>query len=48
MSIIILIITHIYHSFIDSLSAHTIQINLNIIFYMHVELSPTNAVYIKV
>ena len=36
---------YVYHALIDSLSAHTIHINLNTIF--HVEQSLTKAVYIK-
>ena len=37
----ILIITYIYHVLINALSAHMIHINLNMIFYTHVEYSPT-------
>ena len=33
---------YIYHALIDALSAHMIHINLNMIFYTHVEHSPTN------
>ena len=32
---------YIYHELINALSAHIIHINLNIIFYTHVEHSPT-------
>ena len=32
---------YIYHVLINALSAHTIHINLNTIFYTHVEHSPT-------
>ena len=35
------IINHIYHALINALSAHMIHINLNMIFYTHVEHSPT-------
>ena len=37
----ILIIMYIYHALINALSAHMIHINLNMIFYTHVEYSPT-------
>ena len=36
-----------YHAHINALSAHMIHINLNIIFYTHIEHSPTKTVYIK-
>ena len=36
-----LIIMYIYHALINALSAHMIHINLNMIFYTHVEHSPT-------
>ena len=39
--IIIIIIMYIYYALINALSAHMIHINLNIIFYTHVEHSPT-------
>ena len=45
--IIITIIMYIYHALINALSAHMIQINLNMIFYTHVEHSPTKTIYIK-
>ena len=32
---------YIYHALINALSAHMIHINLNMIFYTHVERSPT-------
>ena len=32
---------YIYHALINALSAHMIHINLNMIFYTHVEHSPT-------
>ena len=37
----------IYHALINTLSAHMIHINLNMIFYMHVEHSPAKTIYIK-
>ena len=38
---------YIYHALINSLSAHTIHINLNTKFYTHVEHSPTKTMYIR-
>ena len=38
---------YIYHALINALSAHVIYINLNMIFYTHVEHSPTKTIYIK-
>ena len=35
--LIIIIIMYIYHALIDALSAHVVHINLNMIFYTHVE-----------
>ena len=32
---------YIYYAHIDALSAHMIHVNLNTIFYTHVEYSPT-------
>ena len=32
---------YIYHALINALSAHMIHINLNMIFYTHLEHSPT-------
>ena len=46
-SLIMIIIMHIYHVFIVSLSTHTIPVNLNAIFYTYVGDSPINAVYMK-
>ena len=46
-SLIIIIITYIYHALINALSTHMIHINLNVIFYTHVEHSPTKTIYIK-
>ena len=37
---------YIYHALINALSAHMIHINLNMIFYTHVEHSPTKTIYI--
>ena len=42
-----IIITIIYHALINALSAHMIHINLHMIFYTHVEHSPTKTTYIK-
>ena len=38
---------YIYHALINALSAHMIHINLNMIFYTHVEHSSTKPIYIK-
>ena len=38
---------YIYHALINALSAHMIHINLNMIFYTHVDHSPTKTIYIK-
>ena len=43
-----IIIMYIYHTLINALSAHMIQINLNVIFYTHIEHSPTETIYIVV
>ena len=40
-------IMYIYHALINALSAHMIHANLNMIFYTHVEHSPTKTIYIK-
>ena len=45
--LIIIITMYIYHALINTLSAHMIHINLNMIFYTHVEHSPTKTIYIK-
>ena len=37
----------IYHALLNALSAHMIHINLNMIYYTHVEHSPTKTIYIK-
>ena len=44
---IIIIIMYIYHALINALSAHANHINLNTIFYTHVEHSPTKTIYIR-
>ena len=44
---LIIIIMYIYHALINALSAQMKHINLNMIFYTHVEHSPTKTVYIK-
>ena len=38
---------YIYHALINTLSAHMMHINLKMIFYTHVERSPTKTIYIK-
>ena len=38
---------YIYHVLNKALSAHVIHINLNVIFYTHVEHSPAKTIYIK-
>ena len=38
---------YIYHALIITLSAHMMHINLNMVFYTHVEHSPTKTIYIK-
>ena len=45
--IMIIIIMHVYHVLINALSDHMIHINLNTIFYTHVDDSPTKTVYIR-
>ena len=37
----------IYQALVYALSAHMIHINLNMIFYTHVEHGPTKTIYIK-
>ena len=44
---LLIIIMYIYHAFISALIAHMIHINLNMIFYTHVEHSPAKTIYIK-
>ena len=41
------VIMYIYHALINALSAHMTHVNLNIIFYTHVEHSPTKTIYMK-
>jgi len=43
----VIITLYIYHALINALSAHMIRINLNMIFYAHLEQSPTKTIYIK-
>ena len=43
----VIIIIYIHHALINALSVHMIHINLNMIFYTHVEHSPTKTIYIK-
>ena len=38
---------YIYHVLMNTLSAHTIHINLNTIFYTDIEHSPTKTIYIR-
>ena len=38
---------YIYHALINALSAQMMHINLNVIFYTHVEHNPTKTIYIK-
>ena len=38
---------YIYHVLLDTPSAHMTHINLNTIFYTHVEYSPIKTIYIK-
>ena len=44
---LMIIVVYVYHALINALSAHVIHINLNMIFYTHVEHSPTSTVYLK-
>ena len=37
---------YIYHTLINALRAYMIHINLNAIFYTHIEHSPTKTLYI--
>ena len=39
---------YMYHVLINVLNIHMIHINLNMIFYTHVEHSPTKTIYIVV
>ena len=47
MLVHLIIIMYIYHALINALSADMIHINLNMIFYTHLEHSPTKTIYIK-
>ena len=47
MTFTIIIIKYIYHALISALSAHTVHINLNMIFYTHAEYSPSKTTDIK-
>ena len=47
MMMIIIVIMYIYYPLINALSAPMIHINLNMIFYAHVEHSPTKTIYMK-
>ena len=38
---------YIYHVLISALSAHIIHINLNTVFYTHIEHIPTKTMYIR-
>ena len=44
---VIIIIMYIYHALINTLNTHMIHININMIFYTHVEHSATKTIYIK-
>ena len=44
---VLIIIMYIYHALIRALTAHIIHINLNTIFYTHVEDSLTKTIYIR-
>ena len=44
---LIIIIMYNDHAFNNALGTHMIYINLNMIFYTHVEHSPTKTIYIK-
>ena len=44
----IIIIMYVYHALIYALSAHMIHINLNTLFYTHVEHSPIKTIYIRI
>ena len=38
---------YVYHALIYALNAHMIHINLNTLFYTHIEHSPTKTIYIR-
>ena len=41
------IIMYIYHALINALSAHMIRINLNTVFYTHIEHSPSKTIFVR-
>ena len=47
MMMIIIIIMYTYHALVNSLNAHMIHINLQMIFCAHVEHSPTKTPHTK-
>ena len=49
LHVFLIIIMYVYHALINTLSAHILHINLNMIFYTHVKHSPTptETIYIK-
>ena len=47
LELVLIIIMYIYHALINTLSACMILINLNTVFYTHVEHSPTKTIYIR-
>ena len=47
LELVLIIIMYIYHALINTLSARMILINLNTVFYTHVEHSPTKIIYIR-
>ena len=38
---------YIYHALVNALSAHMIHINVNLISYTHVELTPTKTTHTR-
>ena len=47
LELVLIRIMYIYHALINTLSARMILINLNTVFYTHVEHSPTKTIYIR-
>ena len=47
IQVLTIIIMYIYHALINTLSAHMMHINLNMIFYTHIEHSPTKTTHTK-
>ena len=45
---LIIIVMYIYHALINAQSAHMIHINLNTIFYTHVEHQPKQLTYLRI